>query len=276
MTIDQKHYQLFRIEPLRIVNDYLNAAQRANVREAELSVKREAVKKLSYRDLLIVQSSSELWHQLMGSLDVQMRRWVCKNLYKLSEPKLMKELKFSKAAAHNLFDDTDWPERPRPFQLGVLFNHPWQLVNEKNPDAFSYSESAEYFITGAAKRTNIQELAAQRAQVISIAGFVITDPQELFPQESSPVTGRWVTTYPEMDYFEFHLSREPLLDKNTQKKILNVFPVANDVITTYTPFRPNKRSLWVMMPKAGRMNEYHGILNELIEYRDATVHHRLK
>lgn len=79
-----------------------------------------------------------------------------------------------------------------------------------------------------------------------------------------------------MDYFEFHLHHEPVMDKALQRRILNAFPFANDVITTYVPFRSKMRSLWIMMPKVGREQDFKGIITELKGFRDATVHYPLR
>lgn len=276
MTIGQEDYSAYRSSPVQIIKEYLDAVKLADVRQSELTSRKAKILDLDYRDLLIAQSSTERWEKMMNDPDIYFRRALCKKAYRLTDTDIMRALSLSSGAANNLFHLSDMPKWPRPLQLGVLFNHPWQLVNKKDPDEYSYSEATEYYYSGVAKRIHIKNLGYERPSVMSIAGYVITDPQELFPQECSPVTGRWVTTFPEMDYFEIHLNHEPLMDKVTQKRILNVFPIANDVITTYLPFRPKKRSLWIITPKKGRMNEYFGILNELTEYRDKTVHHSLK
>ncbi|MEC0269698.1 hypothetical protein [Paenibacillus anseongense] len=281
MTENNKYRESYRNTPLSIMEEYLNAIRNATPKDYQqtnqkaLIKAKKALKRLDYRDMLILQSSEKNWLTLMNDPDMYLRRIFCKNLYNLSESDLMDVLNIQSGTANNLFNLTSMPVMPRPFQLAILFNHPWQVVNKKNPDEFSYSAPTEYFFEGVAKRDHIKDLNNERFIVKSIDGYVITDPQEIFPLESSPITGRWVTTYREVDYFEFHLRHEPVMDKATQKKILNAFPFANDVIVTYTPFRPEIRSLWVMIPKNERMDEYLGILHELAEYRDKTVHHKL-
>ncbi|MGE7057262.1 hypothetical protein ACQKI4_32435, partial [Paenibacillus glucanolyticus] len=100
-----------------------------------------------------------------------------------------------------------------------------------------------------------------------------TDAQRLLEQAGPLTTGRWVTTYPELDYFEFHLPNEPVLHKAKRKDILNAFPFATHLMTTYTRFR-SERSLWVMGPKPGKQQEYQQILMEL-EFRDQTIVHEI-
>ena len=80
-------------------------------------------------------------------------------------------------------------------------------------------------------------------------------------------TGRWVTTYPEMEYFEFHLPTSPLFIK---RDIRNAFPFATHLVTTYTI--PIGRSLWVMGPKPGRHQKYQQILMEIDSWDLAEFH----
>lgn len=261
------------------ITDKLNNSSDLKQLQAKLKSTKRKLCRLDYVDVLALQNSFELWHALMNDPDLYFRRTLCRKLFNLSEPDVAEALGYSATragAAHNLFNSSGMPHWPRPFKLSILLNHPWQLVNKNDPEEFSYSSPAEYFDPGVAKKIHIKDLSKERAQVKSIAGFVILNPQEVFSLETPPVTGRWVTTYPEMDYFEFHLHHEPVMDKALQKRILNVFPFANDVITTYVPFRSNMRSLWIMMPKAGREQDYKGLITEFKGFRDATVHYQLR
>ena len=270
---------IFRMEPIKLVNQFLNIKKEldkeVNIEERnrkQLHALKNKIKKLPYQDLLIIQSSNVLWEELMHNSDFHFRRFICKRIANLTEIHLMEALNYSSSgAANQLFNITNIPDLPRAFQLGVLFGHPWQIVNKKDPDELSYSSFSEYFYHGVAKRINIRTLGNEQSNVSGIAGYVITDPQELFRQEFAPITGRWVTTYHEMDYFEFHLSSEPFLDKETRMRILDVFPEAKDIIRTYIPFRPDFKALWIMIPKPGKEIEYNRIRKELVEYRYETA-----
>jgi hypothetical protein len=285
MNTTNKYAGVYQSHVRSLVDEYiaamhkLESARDVKILQTKLKSVRRKFGRLDYTDVLVLQNSSELWHLLMNDPDLYFRRTLCKKLFNLSEPDVAEALKYSATsagAAHNLFNSSGMPSWPRPYKLAILLNHPWQLVNQEDPEAFSYSEHAEYFDPRVAKKIHIMELCNERTLVRSIAGYVILNPQELFPLEMPPVTGRWVTTYPEMDYFEFHLHHEPVLDKATQKRILNVFPLAIDAITTYVPFRSNMRSLWIMMPKVGRKQDYKGLITEFREFRDATVHYPLR
>src|SRR5690606_7727406 len=107
----------------------------------------------------------------------------------------------------------------------------------------------EYFNPGVSKRIDITEILSERNRIKSISGFVVLNPQLLFQQEDA-VTGRWVTTYPELDYFEFHLTYEPLMDRALKKAIVSLFPNAKYIVTTFRPFKPESyRSFRVVFPK---------------------------
>jgi hypothetical protein len=204
------------------------------------------------------------------------RRRLCTRLFNLSGTKIGIELNRSSGAISNLFEDDTLPQWPRPFQLSVLFDHPWQLVNKTNPDEYSFFESPEFFEDGVANRIEIWSLMDDLSKVKSIRGYVITNPGEMFSDKSSPITGRWVSTYPEFDYFEFHLNSEPLIDNKFRKGILEIFPTAKYVLTTYRPFKPvHKRSLWVIIPKNKSLGSYQGMLHELKEHREKTEFHSL-
>ncbi|MEI2400107.1 hypothetical protein [Paenibacillus phytohabitans] len=274
----QSHVRFLVDEYFAVMHKLENASNLKQLQAKLKSIKRKLCR-LDYMDVLALQNSIELWHLLMNDPDLYFRRTLCRKLFNLSEPDVAEALGYSAiraGAAHNLFNSSGMPHWPRPFKLSILLNHPWQLVNKIAPEEFSYSSPSEYFDPEVTKKIYIKDLFREKTQVRSIAGFVILNPQELLPLELPPLTGRWVTTYPEMDYFEFHLNHEPILDKAFKKRILSVFPFAKDAITTYVPFRSKMRSLWIMMPKVGREQDYNGLITEFKGFRDATVHCQLR
>lgn len=281
MQFNEVEYREARKTPLYKVEEYLaviEVRQTMSTQNYKLinKLKRSIKEEFNYRDLLIIQSSPIFWERLMQDPDFHFRRFICKKMNNLTEAHLMEALNYSSGAANQLFHKTGIPDLTRAYSLGVVFGHPWQIVNKKDPDEFSYTAFSEYFFDGVAKRIRIKEVGMERSKVTSISGYVITDPKELFPLEPAPVTGRWVTTYREMDYFEFHLLYEPLIDREARKRILNVFPEAHDIMTTHIPFRPGHRALWVMFQKDGKTNEYAAILKELTDYRKGSVHYYSK
>lgn len=275
MTFNPESYKLNRKAVIPVVENYFNKLADTNLSNAKLLEIQETVLELNYHELLIIQSSIECWEKLMYDPDVNFRRMLCLKLFNLKQVNIMQELGISDGAASNLFNKATMPDMPRPFQLSILFNHPYQLINLKNPVKDSFRESPEYFYHGVSKSIGIKELPAERTNVTSIRGYVITDPQVLFNKESDRISGRWVTTYHEFDYFEFHLNNEPLIDKELRKRICELFPQAKHLVTTFLPFKRNFRSLWVIIPKGKSRNSYIGILHELKVYRDQTECHSL-
>lgn len=271
MTNQFDEFQKYRADIIQTVENYLQE-EKSKTEKSKNSLRQE-IKSLTYRDLLIVQSSEERWSLLMSDPNIFFKRQLCARSFNLTEMNIAKNLDITPPAAHNLLNHAWKPKLLlRSFRLAIMFNLPWQLVIEKDPVELSYRQCAEYLLNGAAKRSSIEELYREKENVISISGYVISNPYHLFEQEISPITGRWVTTYPEMDYFEFHLTHEPILDKKAISQILNAFPYANTILTTYTPFRPEKRSLWVLIPKSDKkMTDLNNIIKELRDYRDKTV-----
>ncbi|MFC6232562.1 hypothetical protein ACFQI7_32790 [Paenibacillus allorhizosphaerae] len=277
MTFNQASYKMNRDETFRLYNSYLDSIQNKNTKESELVKARVEILNLYYYELLILQSSITHWETLLSDPDLNFRRKLCLKLYNLKQVDVEAFLDLSDGAVSNLFNKSSMPVWPRPFQLSVLFNHPWQLINNLDPDPNSYRESPEYFHAGVSERIHLQSLSEERSKVKTVRGYVITDSQELFPGESGPVTGRWVTTYPEFDYFEFHLNYEPMVHKGLREAILHYFPAAKHLITTYRPFKPlNKRSVWAIIPKNEVLPSYLGMVHELKEYRENTEYHSLK
>lgn len=267
---NRSYHSKYRSEPIKKASQYLLAVTNKEKDTIKNNL-RSILTKLNHQDVLMIQSNKSLWEQLMLKSDYHLRRILCKKLFNLNESHLMDALSYSSGSANQLFSKTGIPDLTRAFQIGMLFGHPWQMLNKNTPDELSYSSFSEYYYHGVAKRINFKTLGNEKSNVKSITGYVITDPQKLFRQELTPVTGRWVTTFPEMDYFEFHLTSELLLDKQTLKKILSVFPEANDVVGTYIPFRPQHTALWIMTQKPGMESQYNRIKKELAEYRYKTA-----
>lgn len=226
MSFNQESYELTRSDVLIKVNDYLEELRHnnENILSFEMSVKSEEILNLKYNELLILQSSIEQWERLMNDSELKFRRMLCAKLYNLTGSDISIEFGRTSGAISNLFNKDTLPKWPRPFQLTVLFNHPWQLINKINPDKYSYPESPEYFHNYVADRIELKDLGDERAKVKSIRGYVIINAGEIFPQESEAITGRWVITYKEFDYFEFHLNHEPLIDKKSSQRDSTGFP----------------------------------------------------
>lgn len=228
------------------------------------------MKALKYKDMLILQSNRSLWEQLLTDPDPIFRRQLCTQAYKITQKQISHNVSGSTKTGFSLINYTLRPDHLITFILAIMFNVPWQIIVEKEPVEHSFNEYTEYYLDGSAKRISIEALYEEKDRIRrNITGYVITDAQRLLEQAGPLTTGRWVTTYPEMDYFEFHLSSEPVLHKAKIKEILNAFPFATHLVTTYTPFR-SERSLWVMGPKPGKHQEYQQILMEL-EYRELTI-----
>lgn len=277
MKLNPIMYKINRNEVHENYNIYLIETQKIEPVKSAVVKARNKILNLWHYELLILQSSKEHWEKLMKDPSLNFRRELCANLYRLERTNIMEELDLSSGAVSNLFNESTNPKWPRPFQLSVLFEHPWQLVNYEIPDPYSYSESPEYFEERVSKKIHLNDLANERSKVLSIRGYVIINAPELFQEESTALTGRWVTTYPEFDYFEFHLNYEPIIDKLLREALLKLFPMAKYLFTTYRPFKPlSKRALWVIIPKNESLPSYEGMLHELKEYRENTEYHRLK
>lgn len=277
MTFDPVMYKTNRSSIHERYATYESASQLYHNQDS--MVVRAKVKLLEnwYYELLILQSTQKRWEMLMSDPSLNFRRQLCARLYNLQRVIFEKELKLTSGAVSNLFNGSTMPKWPRPFKLSVLFDHPWQLINYDSPDPYSFQESPEYFEENVSKKISLYGLSNERIEVSSICGYVIVDAPKLFPQESSAISGRWVTTYPEFDYFEFHLNSEPLVDNVLRAELLKFFPLAEDVITTYRPFKPSaKRSLWVIIPKNKTLPSYKGMMHELKVYREHTEFHALK
>jgi hypothetical protein len=277
MAFDPVLYKTNRSEVHDYYNKYMNTIQGVNPVNSEVVIARNKILDLCHYELLILQSCKEQWETLMNNICLNSRRELCAKLQNLERAHISKVTGLTSGAVSNLFNSSTLPKWPRPFHLGVLFNHPWQLVNYKVPDPMSYFESPEYLEAKVTKKVSIRDLMIERNTVSSISGYVVMDSTDLFKKESKPAVGRWVTTYPEFDYFEFHLDDEPLIDRALRETVLKLFPLASYIITTFRPFKPiHKRALWVIIPKNENLPSYNGMLHELKQYRELTEYHKLK
>lgn len=234
---------------------------------------KERIKELSTNELLRAQHAMEIWEAFLKTKDLFFKRVVCAKSYHLSERDIGVVLGFSSKAAHDLLTNVSVPkDHLRIFKLAIMLNIPWQVIFEKKPIEITYHNYMEYYVDGTAKWINIEDINQERFGMQGVTGYVIQNPSSLFEEEASYITGRWVRSYPEFDYFEFHLSQNPILDSDLIQKILNIFPLAKTIITTYTPLRPRTRSLWVIHERAEKLNGYKWIVSEL-RYRSKTIIH---
>ncbi|MGG1597809.1 hypothetical protein [Paenibacillus naphthalenovorans] len=228
------------------------------------------LKTANFSLLFRVQMKQKLWEDLLSFPDVFFRRLVCANAYNLSEKMISEAIGISTGSAHNLLNNSREPSYNIIHTFAVMVNVPWQLLIEERPVEKSYSAPTEYFYNGSAEEKQIEELLEERSKVSSIKGYQILNPEYLFDREPEQVTGRWVRSLAEMEYFEFHLDREPVLHKQKIEEIFKLFPFATHLVTTYTPFRQNKRSLWVLGPKPGKEKKYQDLLY-CLKMRDSTI-----
>ncbi|MFC5531001.1 hypothetical protein [Cohnella yongneupensis] len=211
----------------------------------------------------------------MSESSLHFRRALCAATYNIKQNEIAKKLDITEAAVSKLFNGFNMPKWPKPFSLSILLDHPWQLVNMIKPDMDSFKQNPEYFIPGVSKQAQLNELAQERDKTKSICGFKLLNPQLLFNQEET-ITGRWVTTYPELDYFEFHLTYDPLVDHVLRKKVVTLFPEARYIVKTFRPCRPkHDRAFRVIFPKNQPSLSYVGMIHELKNFRDETECHEL-
>ncbi|MGF9913348.1 hypothetical protein ABEX47_19705 [Paenibacillus ehimensis] len=258
-------YPLYRAEPLQQAQNYISIKDPQ--KKGEL---KRYLKAMKYKDILIIQSNRSLWEQLLRDPDPIFRRQLSTQLYKITQEQIARSISCSTKTSFSLINHTIRPDNLITFILAIMFNVPWQVIVEKDPVEYSFKEFTEYYLDGSAKRVSVEVLYEEKDRIgRNIAGYLITDAQRLLGQAGPLTTGRWVTTYPELEFFEFHLPNEPVLHKAKRKDILNAFPFATHLVTTYTPFRSD-RSLWVMGPKPRKQQEYQQFLMEL-EFRDETI-----
>jgi hypothetical protein len=238
---------------------------------------RAGIKELSTNELLMAQHSKEIWEAFLKTKDLFFKRVVCAKLHHLSERNIGEVLGVSSKAAHDLLTNVSVPkDHLRIFKLAITLNIPWQVIFEKKPIEITFHNYMEYYVNGTAKWMNIEDINQERYDTQGISGYVIQSPSSIFEEEASYITGRWVRSHPEFDYFEFHLSQNPIVDRDLIQKILNIFPLAKTIITTYTPLRPRTRSLWVIHERVEKLNGYKWIVSELNHRSQTIIHYNSK
>lgn len=223
----------------------------------------------NYRLLFRVQIYQSLWEQLLLYPDVFFRRQLSANCFGLSQHMIREGTGFAAGTVHNLLNTSHQPPLNLIHTYAVMCNVPWQTLVEQKPEEKSFTSPTEYWFNGVSVEKRIDELNAERGQIRSIRGYWISDPLPLFEGEISPITARWVNSYSEMEYFEFHLNHEPALYPQKRKIIQKMFPFATHLVTTYTPLRPHKRSFWILGPKPNKQTAFAELI-KVIEDRDRT------
>ncbi len=203
--------------------------------------------------------------------DITFKRNICAKAFNLGFKEVGEHLGMSAPAARDLLTEVLEPkEHLRIFKLAIMLNVPWQVILKERPIEESFKTYMEYYIDGAAKWIKVEDINSESKEVKSISGYVIQNPSNLFEDEPEKITGRWVKSYHDYEYFEFHLTRNPVFDEPLIKNILKFFPSTKAVITTFTPLRRNIRSLWVVFDRTP--NGYKKLWAEL-KHRDRTILH---
>ncbi|NOU94906.1 hypothetical protein GC093_17000 [Paenibacillus sp. LMG 31456] len=251
--------------PIQKAREFLNSTDKIKKTEC-----RTYLLNANHRLLLRIQIDKSLWEQLVLYPDVFFRRMLYANSYGLSQQMIREGTGIASGTAHKLLNTSLQPPLSVIHTFAVMCNAPWQTIVEQKPDEKSFSIPTEYWFNGASTEKRIDELSAERIRVRSIQGYWISNPLSLFEGENSPITARWVRSYPEMEYLEFHLNHEPALYPKKKNIIYNMFPFATHLVTTYTPLRPNKRSFWIIGPKSNKEAAFAELLN-IVEARDLTT-----
>lgn len=234
---------------------------------------RNYVLNANYRDLFRIQIYKSLWEQLVLYPDVFFRRQLFANSLGLSQQMIREVTGVASGTVHNLLNTSQQPPLSVVHIYAVMCNVPWQTIVEQNPNKKYFSIPTEYWFNGASVEKRIDELNEERNQVQSIRGYWISDPLSLFEGENSPITARWVRSYPEIEYLEFHLNHEPSLYPQKRTNIKKMFPFATHLVTTYTPLQPlHKRSFWIIGPKPKKQTAFEELLKviEKRQYTDVT------
>ncbi|KRE50637.1 hypothetical protein [Paenibacillus sp. Soil724D2] len=261
MSANDEYWNL----PILKAREFLSTTDK--IKKAEC---RTYLLKANYRLLFRIQIYKSLWEQLLLYPDVFFRRLLYANSYDLSQQMISEGTGIASGTAHNLLNTSKQPPLSVLHTYAVMCNVPWQTLVEQIPHEKSFSVPTEYWFYGAADEKRIDELNEEKNRVLSIRGYVINDPLSLFEGENCPITARWVRSYPEMEYLEFHLSHEPALYPQKKNIIRNMFPFATHLVTTYTPLRPNRRSFWILGPKPKKETAFEELL-KVIEMRDHTL-----
>jgi len=230
---------------------------------------RAYILKANYRLLFRIQIHKSLWEQLLQYPDIFFRRLLYANCYGLSQQMIRERTGIASGTAHKLLNASWQPPLSVIYTYAVMCNVPWQTIVEEEPNENSFVVPTEYWFSGASVEKGIDELNEERNQVRSIQGYWINNPFALFEGEHDPITARWVRSYSEMEYLEFHLNHEPALYPQKRNIISKMFPFASHLVTTYTPLRPQKRSFWIVGPKPKKEAAFSELL-KVIEARDLT------
>lgn len=255
-------------QPVRKAQELLNTTD--NKSRAEC---RSYILDANYRLLFRIQIYKSLWEQLLLYPDIFFRRQLYAKSFGLSQQMIKEEIGVASGTAHNLLNATQEPPLSVVLSYAVMCNVPWQTIVEENPDEKYFSTPTEYWFNGASVEKRIDELNEERNQVQSIRGYWIIDPLLLFEGENNPITARWVRSYPEIEYLEFHLNHEPSLYPQKRTNIKKMFPFATHLVTTYTPLQPlHKRSFWIVGPKPKKQTAFEEFLKviEKRQYTDVT------
>ncbi|MDH6374898.1 hypothetical protein M2444_006762 [Paenibacillus sp. PastF-3] len=255
-------------QPVRKAQELLNTTDNKSRSEC-----RSYILDANYRLLFRIQIYKSLWEQLLLYPDIFFRRQLYAKSFGLSQQMIKEEIGVASGTAHNLLNATQEPPLSVVHSYAVMCNVPWQTIVEENPDKKYFSTPTEYWFNGASVEKRIDELNEERNQVQSIRGYWIIDPLSLFEGENRPITARWVRSYPEIEYLEFHLNHEPPLYPQKRTNIKKMFPFATHLVTTYTPLQPlHKRSFWIVGPKQKKQTAYEELLKviEKRQYTDVT------
>jgi len=224
----------------------------------------------NYRLLFRIQIYKSLWEQLILYPDIFFRRKLYANSFGLSQQMIRDGIGIASGTVHNLLNTSQQPPLSVIHTFAVMCNAPWQTIVEQKPEKKSFSTPTEYWFGGASVEKRIDELNKERDHARSIRGYWISDPLSLFEGENSPITARWVNSYPEMAYYEFHLNHEPALYPQKRHIIREMFPFATHLVTTYTPLQSlHKRSFWILGPKPNKQTAFEELL-KVIEKRQFT------
>jgi hypothetical protein len=252
-------------QPIRKAQELLNTTD--NKSRAEC---RSYILDANYRLLFRIQIYKSLWEQLILYPDIFFRRQLYAKSFALSQQMIKEGIGVSTGSAHNLLNATQEPPLSVIHSYAAMCNVPWQTIVEENPDQKYFSIPTEYWFNGASVEKRIDELNEERNQVRSIRGYWISNPILLFEGENNPITARWVRSYPEIEYLEFHLNYEASLYPQKRTTIKKMFPFATHLVTTYTPLQPmHKRSFWILGPKAKKQTAFAELL-KVIEKREFT------
>ncbi|WP_373231958.1 hypothetical protein [Cohnella sp.] len=253
-------------QPIRKAQEFLNTTD--NKKRAQC---RTYLLDANYRLLFRIQIEKALWEQLVLYPDVFFRRQLCAKSFGLSQQMIRDETDFASGTIHNLLNKSEEPPHRLVYSFAVMCNVPSDMiVEQKHDEKYIYDLPTKNWFHRALVEKRIDELNKENDQVRSIRGYRVSDPHSLFEGENSPIIARWVRSYPEMEYLEFHLNHEVALYPQKRSIIRKMFPFATHLVATYTPLQPkHKRSFWIVGPKSNKENAFFELL-QVIEKRQLT------